>query len=687
MKWFQLAAAALLLVLLVCPAAADLQVTGLFGDNMVLQQGMKAPVWGLAEPGEKVAVQFAGQRLETAADREGRWKVALKPLQASAEPRPMTITCGKDTLTIKGVLVGEVWLASGQSNMELTLANVQNKDQETAAADFPQIRFFNVPKVPAQAPQDRCGGTWVVCSPQTVGGTSAAGYFFVRNLYQSLKVPVGLIHTSWGGTAAQPWTPLAAMKAIPALKPVADQFEQKANYYTAGPYANDQNKVWQKYDETNAQWLAGVAKDDPGIRDKWFDPQAKLDGWKPIRLPNATAGDPWHFLGIVWVRKEVDIPPAWVGKDLTLQLGVIDEADTTYVNGTEVGAMWSGKPGRATTPREYPVPAALVKSAKVVIAVRVMNLYSFGGLLGPASKLALLLKGKADEPPVSLVGTWQYKIAEAIDRSDIPRPENMPPPFFPGSNLPTALYNGMIAPLVPYAIRGAIWYQGESNAGQPEIYRDLFPAMIRSWRQAWGQGDFAFEFVQLPNFQAVQQAPVEARSWADLRDAQTAALALPNTGMAITIDIGEAGNIHPRNKQDVGKRLALVALAQTYGQKIECSGPLYSGMKVADSKVRLTFKHVAGGLVAKGGDLVGFAVAGDDKVFHVAQAKIEGAMVIVSSEKVAKPVAVRYAWANNPICNLFNKEGLPASPFRTDHWTSQEIKAAPGESVSAPAAR
>jgi len=669
------------------PASAGLQMTGLFGDNMVLQQGIKAPVWGLADPGAKVVVEFAGQRLETAADQEGRWKVALEPLQASAEPREMTIASGKDTMTIKGVLVGEVWLDSGQSNMELPMSGVQNAAAETAAANYPLVRFFNVPKVPAGAPLDRCGGAWAVCSPQTVGATAALGYFFVRDIHKTMKVPVGLINASWGGTMGQPWTPLAAMKSLPSLTPSADQFEQKSNYYTGGGYAKDQDAAWQKFDETNAEWLAGVAKDDPGLAGKWFDPQAKLDGWRSIRLPNSTTGDPWHFLGVVWLRKEVEVPQAWVGKDLALRLGVIDEADTTYVNGTEVGAMWAGKSGRATTPREYAVPAALVKSTKVVIAVRVMNLYSFGGLMGPASKMTLSLKDKADERPVSLVGAWQSKTAEAIDRLDIPRPENMPVPFFPDVNLPSALYNGMIAPVVPYAIRGAIWYQAESNSGQPDIYRDLFPAMITAWRQAWGQGDFAFDFVQLPNSGRPQQGPIEPRSGADIRGAQAAALALPNTGMAVTIDIGEPGNVHPRNKQDVGKRLVAVALANTYGQKIEGCGPLYRSMKVADARIRLTFDHVGGGMVAKGGgDLVGFAVAGDDKVFHVAQAKIEGAEVVVSSDKVAAPVAVRYAWASNPFFNLYNKEGLPAAPFRTDTWTSQEIKAAPGEKFSAPAA-
>jgi len=687
MKSIQLAVAAAVLAVLVGPAAADLQLTGLFSDNMVLQQGVKAPVWGLADPGDKVVVQFAGQKVEAVTDQEGRWKAALEPLKASAEPREMTITCGKDAMTIKGVLVGEVWLASGQSNMELTMGGVQNAAAETAAANFPQIRFFNVPKVPAAAPQDRCGGTWAVCSPGTVGATSALGYFFARDIHQALKVPVGIINSPWGGTAAQPWTPLAGLKSVPSLKSAADQFEQKANYYSGGGYAKDQDKSWQKFDETNAEWLAGVTKNDPGLAGKWFDPQAKLDGWKSIRLPNVSAADPWHFLGIAWVRREVEIPQAWVGKDLVLSLGVIDEADTTYVNGTEVGAMWAGKSGRASTPREYAVSGVVGKTTKVVIAVRIMNLYSFGGFMGPAAKMTLALKDKADERPVSLVGTWQYKVSEPIDRLDIPRPEGMPVPFLPDNNLSTALYNGMIAPLVPYAIRGAIWYQGESNAGQPEQYRDLFPAMIKSWRQAWGQGDFAFDFVQLPGFQAVQQAPVEAKSWADLRDAQAAALALPNVGMAVIIDLGEAGNIHPKNKQDVGKRLALVALAKSYDQKVEFSGPAYKSMKVADATVRLTFDHIGGGLVAKGGDLVGFAVAGEDKVFHVAQAKIEGAEVVVSSDKVAKPVAVRYAWANNPICNLYNKEGLPAAPFRTDTWTSQEIKAAPGEKVSAPAAK
>jgi sialate O-acetylesterase len=632
-----------------------------------------------------VTIAFAGQSLETTTAMDGRWRAALDPLDASAEPREMTVTCAGRHLTIKNVLVGEVWLASGQSNMELSVAGALDPAKEIAAANYPLIRMFTVGRLPAPAPLDTCEGSWVICSPQTVAGFTAAGYFFARELYQKLGVPIGIIHSSWGGTAAEPWTPLAALHGSPSLHAAAERIDGAMARYSSDEYLEAEEQSWQPFDRDNATWLATAAKDDPGLAGKWFDPQTSVADWKTIQMPTELAPNPWFFQGIAWLRKDVEIPAAWVGKDLTLHLGVVADADATYVNGARVGGLWFGAAGHATAPRDYPVPASLVTSNKLTIVVRLMNVFRAGGMLSRRDQLALTCDSLGPEARLTVADTWRYSMAKTFRRASTPRPEKMPTPFLPDVGMPTALYNGMIAPLVPYAIRGAIWYQGESNAAEPEIYRDLFPTMIQGWRQAWGQGDFPFYFVQLANFQGAQTAPIEVGSWAELREAQTATLALPNTGMAVAIDIGEAA-IHPQNKQEVGRRLALWALANTYAQNVAFSGPLYKAMALRGPAIEVSFEHAGTGLTSKGTPLVGFAIAGADKVFHVAQAKIDGTMVRIWSDKVPVPVAVRYAWAQNPVCNLYNQDGLPASPFRTDTWGPDEAKGAAGEHISAPAA-
>jgi sialate O-acetylesterase len=431
-------------------------------------------------------------------------------MKAGTGPLEMTVA-GKNTLKLTNILVGEVWVCSGQSNMEWSLNRINNGDKEIAEAKYPKIRLFMVAKATAAAPQADCKGQWVECSPQTVPPFSAVGYLFGRQLHQDLGVPVGLIGSNWGGTPAESWTSREMLEADPDLKVIYDRWKQNAENYSKALEA------WEKSKEKSlADWKAAADK-------------AKAEGKQAPRQP-APPNDP------------------------------------------------------------------------------------------------------AKSP-----------------------------------HCPTSLYNGMIAPLIPLGIRGAIWYQGESNAGRPVEYRKLFPAMITDWRKHWGEGDFTFLFVQLANFMARKNEPT-ASNWAALREAQTMTLALPKTGMAVIIDIGEANNIHPKNKQDVGKRLALAAEAGTYGKDVVYSGPMYESMKVEGDKVHLKFKHIGGGLVAKGDKLTGFAVAGEDKKFVWADAKIEGDTVVVSAKDMVKPLAVRYAWADNPECNLYNKADLPAVPFRTDDW-------------------
>ncbi|MCW8133672.1 MAG: 9-O-acetylesterase [Planctomycetota bacterium] len=628
---------------------------------MVVQRGIKVPVWGWAEAGTKITVKLGEQSAEATADEKGAWKAELPAMEAGG-PFELTVT-GKETKTLKNVMVGDVWVCSGQSNMEWGLWGIKNSKEEIAAAKFPNIRLFAVQKTISATPKDDpATGGWVECGPGTVTGFSAVGYFFGRHLHEQLKVPIGLIHTSWGGTVAEAWTSREALAKLEDFKPVMESIEKaEANL----------PELQKEYDAKLAEWKKAVEAADPGTKDAekaWFKPETDAAAWKPLDLPShwEKGGLP-DFDGVVWFRREVEIPEAWASKELTLSLGPIDDADITWFNGTQVGATdgWN-------VARKYKVPGDLVKAGKNTLAVRVLDTGGPGGLYGKPEQLTLVPAGMADAKPVSLAGAWSFNPGMSLQ--EIPaRP--LPPASINNQNSPTALYNGMLAPVIPYGIKGAIWYQGESNAGRAFQYRTLFPAMIQDWRGRWGEGDFPFFFVQLANFMAAKPEPGES-AWAELREAQRMTLSLPNTGMATIIDIGEAGDIHPKNKQDVGLRLALAARGVAYGEKLVYSGPSYKSMAVEEGKIRLTFDHVGGGLEAKGGEpLKSFAIAGEDKVFVWADAKIDGETVVVSSAKVEKPVAVRYAWADNPEgCNLYNKDGLPASPFRTDDWPGVTVK-------------
>lgn len=493
------------------PAFAEVRLPSMFSDHMVLQRDVSVPVWGWAAPGEAITVSIDGQSKSAKTDASGKWSVKLDKL-SSKEPTTMTVK-GSNTLTISDVLVGEVWLGSGQSNMQLNVGAVNNAAAEIAKADFPQIRLFTVERKTSPTPMDTCGGKWVLCSPQTVGPFSAAAYFFGRDLHQSLKVPVGLFNSSWGGTPIEAWTSMDVQQSNREFKPMLEAWKKKV----AVPY--DEAAAMARYEK-------------------------QMQAWKTAAEKLKAAGKP----------------------------------------------------------------------------------------AGPEPK------------------------------------KPMAPRLMPGH--PANLFNGMIAPLIPYAMRGAIWYQGENNAGSanPELYNVQLPLLVKDWRQRWGLGDFPFAWVQLPNFKKRNDDPGAPSTWAIVREAMLRSLNVPNTGMAIIIDSGEEANIHPKNKQVVGARLALWAKAKVYGQKIPFSGPLPGPHTIKGNEVTISFTNADGGLVAKGGDLKGFAVAGSDKKWVWAKARIEGDKVIVSSPDVAAPVAVRYAFGDNPDCNLTNGAGLPASPFRTDTW-------------------
>jgi len=579
---------------------------------------------------------------------------------AAGGPYEMTIS-GKNTLTIKNILAGEVWVCSGQSNMEFSVgamegwkSGVFDVKQEIASADYPKIRLFTVQKKVADTPQSDCVGNWQLCSPQTVGGFSAVAYFFGRELHSNLNVPVGLIHTSWGGTPAEAWTSARVLKTLPDFKGAIEEIEQaRANPEPLKKKYEQQMLDWQKKND-----LSGP--DGKGCTDVNYDDS----GWEQMELPQyweqAGLAD---FDGLVWFRKDIEIPQSWTGRELVLELGPIDDMDVTWANGIRVGGIET--PGHWQTARQYKIAPTVIKAGRNVIAVRVLDTGGGGGIYGSAEQMKIRPAEAAGEAAISLAGRWRYK--KGYDLKSIP-PQPRPPLPVNNQNAPTALYNGMLAPLIPYSIQWAIWYQGESNAGQAYQYRRLFPAMIQNWRNDWNEGDFPFLFVQLANFMAAKPDPSDS-AWAELREAQTMTLALPNTGMAVIIDIGDANDIHPKNKQDVGKRLALWALAKTYGKKLVYSGPIYKSMRIEGHNIILRFDHVGGGLVAMGGEpLKGFAITGADRKFVWADARIDGQTVVVTSNKIPEPVAVRYGWADNPVCNLYNKEGLPATPFRTDDW-------------------
>jgi sialate O-acetylesterase len=482
-----------------CALHAAIKVPALISDHMVLQQGMPVRIWGEADPGEGVRVDLQGQSVSVKAGANGKWAAWLKPLVA-AGPLEMTIAAS-NTITIKDVLIGEVWVGSGQSNMEFRLQNAVNHDEEIANANYPMIHLFQVKRAVADQPAEDVVGAWQVCSPASVKGFSAVEYFFGRHLQQNLHVPMGLIESDWGGTPAQSWTSHPALESDASLKYVLDEWEKVLAGYPAAK---------QKYDATLEKWNKDVA-------------EAKAAGKTPTNRPNPPAG-PGH------------------------------------------------------------------------------------------------------------------------------------------QNTPAGLYNGMIAPLTPYAIRGVIWYQGESNANSDihaYNYRRLFGAMIEDWRNRWGEGDFPFYFVQLANYQTNGRWPV-------LRESQTETLRLANTAMAVITDIGESKDIHPKNKQDVGLRLALAARALTYHQPVEYSGPMFRTAVQEGGAMRVYMTHADGMTTRGGGDIRGFEIAGADGKYVGAIAKMEGSSVVVSCPQVPEPVSVRYAWADDPVSNLVNQAGLPAGPFRSD---------------------
>jgi len=646
-----------LLVLISCESpgnpAKNLKVSPLFTDNMVLQQKQNIHIWGKANPDGEVTITFQNQNKKAIADKEGRWKADLSPVPAGG-PYELTIK-GEKTYTIHNVMVGEVWVCSGQSNMEMPVsgdwAKVNNDKEEVANANHPDIRLFQVDKVMANTPQEELESSgWKVCSPETISNFSAVAYFYGRYLQKELNVPVGLIQTAWGGTVVEAWMSGKSLKEFPDFKEIVSVIENDKS--------TEEEKLIQAKKELN-EWpdkIEKILKTEGTLNHAYQDADYKTEDWKLMKLPALWEDQGLDIDGVVWFSKEINIPSSWKGKDLKLSLGGINDYDITWFNGKRVGRGTD-----VAIQRVYNIPASIVNTGKNRITVQVLDIGNVGGLYGPVKNMKIFTKNNS----ISLAGNWKYKIDPIkLNINKLPDKPNQNS----GVNRPSVLYNAMIHPLLPYSIKGAIWYQGESNAERAYQYRDLFSAMIKNWRNDWGEGDFPFYFVQLANFKKAEALPKDD-SWAELREAQNMALKLPNTGVAIIIDIGNAKDIHPKNKQEVGKRLALNALANTYHKNIPYSGPMYQSMAIKGNKIIVHFDHVYQGLKTKNNEEIqGFAIAGKDRKFVWAKAKIEGDTVIVWNSQISNPVAVRYAWAANPVCNLYNSEYLPASPFRTDQW-------------------
>ena len=626
---------------------AEVRLPHIIGNNMVLQRNQELRIWGWADRGEKVTVHLNEAVESTRCGKDGKWLITLPAMEAGG-PYAMKIR-GRNIIELENILIGDVWVCSGQSNMEYRVEAFPWAGEESALANYPGIRLFTVPRNTQLSPADEIpGGEWQVCNPETVLPFSAVGYFFGKHIHKEVGVPVGLLNTNWGGTNIETWTSGESIGQVPG-------FTERV----AGLANLDSEAALERKKAEMREIIDKYAADEPGIRDGhavWAATELDLEGWGTMELPQLWEGAGLVGLdGIVWFRLEVDLPAEVAGRGITLTLGPIDDSDWTWVNGHKVGETMQ----KYNLDRVYEVPAEYLNEGTNVIAVRVEDTGGGGGFNGSSEQMIIV----SADFMISLAGEWNFRVSPTELNL------NTGAVLGPNSN-PTLLYNGMIHPLLDFRVKGAIWYQGESNASRAYQYRELFPLMIEDWRKHWEYPDMPFMFVQLANFMKPPRKPGES-SWAELREAQAMALSLPGTGMAVAIDIGEADDIHPINKQDVGKRLALAALNVAYGKDLVFSGPVYKDMIIAGDNAILSFEHVGGGLKARDryGYLNGFSIAGDDRIFHWARAHIQGDKVFVYSQKVKQPVAVRYGWADNPDdVNLYNAEGLPASPFRTDDW-------------------
>ena len=664
--------AGLLLAILVTLAGctmgpSNIELPSLIGDNMLLQQKTDIRIWGHASPGCKIDVSASWDATGKAVTGEdGKWSVSLGTPEAGG-PYTITISAKDTSLIINNVLIGEVWVCSGQSNMEMPLAGwppadtVMHSAVTIASAKSPEIRLFNVQRKVAGEPLDECEGIWEICDPSTVSQFSATAYFFGKRLHDDLGIPIGLIQSAWGGTPAEAWMSSGVLENagefIPEIKAIKESIPLLAEYQS---WLDGHRQLVVPPGED--QWK-NLSFDDENVPLPEFDDS----GWPVMKLPGQFETVTGDFDGAVWFRKNVEIPRGMTGKDLILSLGPIDDMDRTYFNGRLVGShedsgLWQAE-------RNYDIPKDLVIEGTNIIAVRVVDNQGGGGIWGKPGSMKISVK-ESRTGQLNLDGEWKFQpVAELTgnkfyiydlakkEYSAIKRPKTI------GASTPATLFNGMINPLTWYPVKGAIWYQGEANVGRADQYSRIFPLMIQNWRDAWGIADFPFYFVQIAPY---VYGGADSTESAYLREAQEAALRLPNTGMAVTLDLATVNNIHPPFKKEVGDRLANLALAKDYGREVKIQGPMYKAMAVDGKTIKIQFDFIEEGLKATKERLTEFEIAGKDGKYFKADAKIVKSEVWVTSPKVTEPLSVRYCWRNGATASLFNSEGLPALQFRSN---------------------
>lgn len=633
-----------LIILIAHTTAAEVRLPGIFDSNMVLQRDLPIHFWGWAAPGEAVTVMLNGRTVEVKAGKNGKWSCLLPAMQAGG-PFDVVVN-GTNHLLLKNILIGDLWICGGQSNMQWRIDQTGYQEKDSSFINNAQIRLITINIEMDYKPKDDVKSNgWKNLSSQAINEFSAVAYHFGKTIYTDQKIPIGLISDNLGATAIETWMSNDALSKFPQFSDVMQPIVKLNRSFA------ELNAAFEK---TKTTWYNKYYYRGQGIDEKWFKPETNTSDWKAVKASGNTweqEADLKDFDGEVWFRTTFDLSEGEISKDLYIGLSQIDDYDIAWLNGVKIGESF----GRHNH-RGYNAPRILLKPKGNVLVVRVFDAGGIGGFT-----TSPFWAGKI------LSGDWVYKKGTAINVSKFPKPDvpNATPFSSPG-----VLHNGVIAPLTLLPIKGAIWYQGESNVDRAYEYRQLFPAMISDWRQKWNQGDFPFLFVQLANHLDESAVPGQS-TWAELREAQAMALTLPNTGMAAAIDIGEANDIHPKNKQEVGRRLGMAALKTAYGKNIIASGPVFKSMTVRDEKAVIEFDR-NGDLITKDkyGYVRGFQIAGEDRKFYWAKAKIENRTIIVVSDQVSKPVAVRYAWDNNPgTLDLYNQEGLPALPFRTDTWT------------------
>ncbi|KAA0988854.1 sialate O-acetylesterase [Dyadobacter aurulentus] len=650
MRFFQFL---LLLTALSVQVFAQIRLPRLISDNMVLQRDQPITVWGWAAPKEKVTVIFKNKTRSAVAGADGKWSIEL-PAQPAGTGFEMLVK-GKNEVRIRNIAFGDVWLCNGQSNMVINMERVKERfPEDIANANYPDIRNFFIPTlIDLTGPQqDFPNAEWKAASPKDVLGFGAVSYFFARDLYDQYKVPIGIINSSVGGTPIEAWISEGGYQDFAEILKVIDK--NKDTSYVKLRKQEDLKNTPQK-----------PRSNDQGLTEHWESEAYQPKDWRNFNIPGYWEDQGLKNLdGVVWFRREFEVPDSWIGKPVKLYMGRIVDADEMFVNGKSIGRVTYQYP-----PRRYEIPAGLLKPGKNIFVTRVTNTAGKGGFVSDKPYFMT-----SNDQQVDLKGTWQYKVGQVFAPSK--KGDSIHAPFV-AQNQPAALYNAMIAPVLPVKLSGFLWYQGESNVSDPKPYRAFLPALINDRRRLWNDQGLPFLVVQLPNFQDIDFMPAES-NMALLREAQNQALTLKNTAVTVTLDLGEWNDIHPLNKKDIGKRLALSARNLAYGDKnVVYSGPTLKSQSIAGDKIRLTFDHVAEGIRSRDGEaLRWFAIAGDDKKFVWADAQIVGKdQIVLWSERIKTPVYVRYAWQDNPEgINFYNSANLPASPFRTDGDSGQIIR-------------